>query len=46
MPEYDPPMSKFQTDIPVSKDLDMFKIMGKGGFRFKNITEQTGVKYL
>lgn len=45
MPPYDPP-NAFYTEVRIPEYVDTFKLMGRGGFFMKKITEQSGCQYI
>ncbi len=46
MPEYDPPLNAFYTEVPVAAGVNPGKFIGRGGFHLKRITELSGVDYI
>ena len=45
MAPYDPP-NAFYTEVSIPEYINVFKLMGRGGYHLKNITERSGCQYI
>jgi len=46
MPEYNPPNNAFYTQVNLPVDMNPLNVMGRGGYKFKKITESTRADYI